>query len=126
MASLIACPSCARHVRADEQLCPFCRCGLPSDFGAGPVPMPPPEGLSRFQRYRAISVGTGVVAAATALTAACSSPPATQTFYGAAPIGAGALWNAGHDAGNDARGLDASATADAPETSIPDAIHEQD
>ena len=31
---LAPCPGCARHVRASERRCPFCRAALPAGFGA--------------------------------------------------------------------------------------------
>ena len=37
-ASLVPCPSCARHVRSSERACPFCRSALSTDLAARAVP----------------------------------------------------------------------------------------
>src|SRR5580704_12156795 len=36
--SLVPCPSCARHVFANEQACPFCKSALPSTLADAIVP----------------------------------------------------------------------------------------
>jgi hypothetical protein len=67
-ARLLACPSCARHVRVTEARCPFCRAALADGFGAAPVPLPPPPGLGRYEQVRygrmAAAVSVSVLAAA--------------------------------------------------------------
>src|SRR5580658_2561143 len=50
-ARLLACPSCARHVRVSESACPFCATSLPASFGAGAAAKPPPARLSRGELY---------------------------------------------------------------------------
>ena len=84
-ARLLACLDCARHVRVNEASCPFCHVALPGDFGDGPVPVPPPAGLSRYEisRYAlATAVVTVGVIAATAALASCGS---TAAAYGCFP-----------------------------------------
>ena len=36
--SLVPCPSCARHVLATEQSCPFCRSALPDSLASAVIP----------------------------------------------------------------------------------------
>jgi hypothetical protein len=77
-ARLLACPVCARHVRVNENRCPFCDLALPEDFGAGPAPVPPPRGLSRAEIFRFAAraaaglVGSGLVLANVGMVAGCS------------------------------------------------------
>ena len=44
---LLPCPSCARHVRASEEACPFCASVLATSRGARPLPRSPGERLKR-------------------------------------------------------------------------------
>jgi hypothetical protein len=46
---LTPCPACARHLRANEQACPFCGVSLGAFFYAAPAPAsaPPARRLSR-------------------------------------------------------------------------------
>jgi hypothetical protein len=90
---LLACPACARHVRVLETVCPFCAAELPATFGDGPLPAPPPKGLSRSAVYRhgvlaaagavagtaAIGLGGGGVLAS-ACTNSISQPDDAGTF----------------------------------------------
>ena len=46
-ACLSPCPSCARHIRADEGTCPFCGAATPEGFGACVRPAPAGPVLSR-------------------------------------------------------------------------------
>jgi hypothetical protein len=62
---LVACPSCARHVRVSESACPFCRAGLTAEFRSTPARQAP---RARLTRAALFVLGTGV-----ALTPACSS-----------------------------------------------------
>ena len=50
-AHLVACPSCARHVRVSEQACPFCRTSLPASFAAAPGPRTVGVRLKRAALY---------------------------------------------------------------------------
>jgi hypothetical protein len=89
-ARLLACPSCARHVRADEEHCPFCHGALPDDFGAGSLPVPPPPGLSRggLARYGALRImASGMLASALASTEAVSAGCSSHATYGGADAG---------------------------------------
>jgi hypothetical protein len=70
-AHLIACPACARHVRASEPTCPFCATALPDSARTAPRRRGPSERLSRAALY---AVGIGGIAVA----AACSSTSTTK------------------------------------------------
>jgi len=71
--SLVPCPSCARHVRATERVCPFCGAAVPPSF-AGYVPRAPAERLSR----------AALVAFAAVAVAGCSKETATPSDAGSA------------------------------------------
>jgi len=88
-ARLLACPSCARHIRLTEERCPFCgtACLESSD-----ATMPPPRGLSREELYnhartaaRVAGVVGGGVAIAIALSACDHS--SQGVIYGGPPSG---------------------------------------
>jgi hypothetical protein len=86
-ARLHACPVCARHVRADEKRCPFCRVVLPECFGAAASLAPPLSGLTRGQRYRfnarSIAAGfVGSVAVTSSLTPSCTPEKADNVDCG--------------------------------------------
>lgn len=68
--SLVPCPSCARHVRASEQACPFCRSALPAGLGARAVP-------NTTQRLSRAAVFT--FAASLAATGCASDPVPNDT-----------------------------------------------
>jgi hypothetical protein len=85
---LVPCPSCSRHVRAGEGACPFCLASPSEDPGAGPAPLPPPAGLSRFELFRygtrgAKALAGAVVGTSMLATASCGNDQAVP-FYGAA------------------------------------------
>jgi len=115
-ARLLACPSCARHIRVDEERCPFCRVALPDDFGAGPAPVPPArhmsrEGLYRYGRSGAALVATAALATSAATTlGACAVAAAYGTFVG---FDGGELVDAKLDAPVDATSETAGDAADA-------------
>jgi hypothetical protein len=95
---LLPCPSCARHVRTRDPLCPFCSKDLAGAFDRVPPPAPLPRVRSRasLQEYldRQSLAGKGaVVLGASVFFAACG---------GRTEIGGGPL-----------EGLDASAADDA-------------
>jgi hypothetical protein len=72
-ARLLACPSCARHIRTHEERCPFCGVTCSEVFADAQVLMPPPRGLGRAELYEyartaarvAGAVGSGMALAAT-------------------------------------------------------------
>jgi hypothetical protein len=66
---LAPCPSCTRHVRVSETLCPFCATTLPTDIAARGAR---PRVATRLARAGIFAVGTAVAAAT---SAACSSAP---------------------------------------------------
>jgi hypothetical protein len=59
---LLPCPSCARHVRASEEACPFCAGELPASRTSQPLPRSPATRLSRAALY-AFGASAAVVAA---------------------------------------------------------------
>ncbi len=63
---LVACVSCARHVRVSEAACPFCGAVLPDSLRSTPRREPPGVRLSRAALF---AFGTGTLA----LSPACSS-----------------------------------------------------
>jgi hypothetical protein len=83
---LVACPSCARHVRVGEGDCPFCGRSLGDSFGARPLPPPPAASLSRGERYLlGVGILAGVVTSGAVLAACNPSSPSAIAAYGAPP-----------------------------------------
>ncbi len=78
MTRLLACPSCARHVRASERACPFCAASLPEAFAAAPARPPPTQRLGRAALF-------AFGATSIAVASACSSGDGSNQipFYGA-------------------------------------------
>jgi hypothetical protein len=70
-AHLLACPACARHVRVDEDACPFCCADLPSWFRNTALPAAPAARLSRAAlhalRVSALSVTTAACGGTTVM-----------------------------------------------------------
>jgi hypothetical protein len=62
-ALLLACPSCARHIRVDSKTCPFCEREPPATFGTGPAP--------RYKRPTRRTETLVYLAGTSALVAAC-------------------------------------------------------
>jgi hypothetical protein len=78
---LVACPGCARHVRASEPACPFCSAALPEGLRESV----PREGPSvRLSRAALVAFGVGSL---TVAAAGCSSNTTTNTVipYGVPP-----------------------------------------
>lgn len=82
---LVACPSCARHVRVGERACPFCAVEQPHASAVPPLFPRPPRGLSREGIFRfnaavraIASVGTGACFAAAAIVSACGEATSLQ------------------------------------------------
>jgi hypothetical protein len=59
---LLACPSCARHVRASEASCPFCETSIASALAGSPPRQRPRERLSRAALV-AFGIGSASVVA---------------------------------------------------------------
>jgi hypothetical protein len=78
-ARFIACPACARHVRAGDEVCPFC---------GAKAAIPEPRRWVRGRFTRAALHAAGAAGAVVAL-ADCSSTGNTRTtaFYGASCTG---------------------------------------
>jgi hypothetical protein len=74
-ARLLACPSCARHVRVDEARCPFCGVACTESFASNPAPVAPPLGLSRAElfRFNPRAAPSLVAGAAIAMAIGCSN-----------------------------------------------------
>lgn len=85
MSCLHLCPSCARHIRAEETSCPFCATVLPDDFGVCTEP--------RAAAGRPLTRAALVLMTATAITACGksgssdpTSPGSGVDIYGPAPV----------------------------------------
>ncbi len=90
LARLLACPSCARHFRVDDERCPFCGAARPESFDTAPAPEPPPRGLSRaaLAAVRVAGVVGSGAAIAIALSGCHRSSDAglnQMTLYGGPP-----------------------------------------
>src|SRR6185295_11613580 len=99
MSALSPCPSCARHVRVSETLCPFCATAMP-DPATLPERKLPGRRLARAAIYAA---GVASIAAASA----CSSTTGDSTT----DMGGGAdmhVADAASDTGIDMGGVDAA------------------
>jgi hypothetical protein len=101
------CPSCRRHVRADETVCPFCAAVLPADFV--PPPRPVVRAVGPFTRSAVLFLGATACGGSVAPT-----EPMPLVFYGPAVV---------DDAGAEASARDATAadasTADAADAEPP-------
>ncbi len=123
---LLACPSCARHVRATEPSCPFCASELPASFRIVPAAKPPMARLSRGALY---ALGATSIGLATACSSASTTP-----LYGAPADASGQdsnpapLYGAPADAGPDtgSSGDSAGDAADAGDTGSGDAADAAD
>jgi len=87
--SLLACPTCSRHIRSTERACPFCRGALHPSFG---VPLALPTPRSRLSRA-ALAFGASTLAVA---TLACGGASGTS-IDGEGGVADGAS-DADHDA----------------------------
>jgi hypothetical protein len=90
-ARLLACPSCARHIRVDETRCPFCDAACPEFRAATPAPAPPPRGLSRaglvrFGAFATVGAVSGGMALGGALTASCGDVRTPAAGSDATPV----------------------------------------
>jgi hypothetical protein len=83
---LLACPACARHVRASEISCPFCAAAL-ADAGAAAIALPGRRALgvrlSRAALFALGALGAGAAACSTQ-RAAYGGPPVDRTVDAAA------------------------------------------
>jgi hypothetical protein len=77
---LVACPSCARHVRVSEPTCPFCKSTLSEALRETPEPRGPAVRLSRGGLY-----AFGVGALTVAVGCSSSAPAQVAVPYGLAP-----------------------------------------
>jgi hypothetical protein len=70
MPHLRPCSSCSRHVRANEETCPFCAASLPTDTSP---PAAPHERLGRAAR---VALGSAAAVVLTMSGTACGKEPA--------------------------------------------------
>jgi hypothetical protein len=97
MSELSPCPSCHRHVRVEETVCPFCEAALPERARVGVRTTPAPRG--RLSRTALFAAGATLMGAA-----ACSSTSNNPNTDGGGTGGMhqdGAAGAGGHDAGED-------------------------
>jgi hypothetical protein len=78
MRHLVACPSCARHVRVSEAACPFCGVAL---AGSLRLSAPPRRPGVRLTRAALFALGTGTVALAPSCSSSSPGP-----VSGSAPV----------------------------------------
>jgi hypothetical protein len=106
---LVPCPECARHVRANEPRCPFCRVAL--DLGDTPPPLVPAERLGRGDLLAFQTLVRAGLVAVTSGVAGCWTT--TTPIYGApdntGPVGNGGT--GGFSAGGGVGGASAGTTA---------------
>ena len=91
--SLVPCPSCARHVRATERACPFCRSALSASLGAKVIP----GATQRLSRAAAFTFAT-TLAATGCLTLKSDGVDASTADLGS-PADTGATTDRGTDTG---------------------------
>ena len=103
MSQLSPCPSCHRHVRVEETVCPFCSAALPER--AGPETITAPR--ARLSRAALFAAGATLLGAA-----ACSSSSNNGNTDGVTggTHQDGAAGTGGHDGGNDAANDGAAGT----------------
>jgi hypothetical protein len=70
-----ACPSCARHIKSEEALCPFCGSATPEGFGA----IARPKGPAPLSRAAILFMSATAVTGVSAATACSSSSSGTGT-----------------------------------------------
>ena len=103
---LVACASCARHVRVSESACPFCGAVLPEELRSRLAPL---TSAARLSRAAVFALGTGAVS----LGAACStSEEQVDSVYGGPPMADAAYGGPPQDSGADT-------ARDAPEEAPP-------
>jgi hypothetical protein len=78
MAFLLPCPTCARHVRRTESVCPFCRSAVA--FGEAPLPRLPEVRLGRAATFAfGAAIATSVAACSTGSPVPAYGAPAPDT-----------------------------------------------
>lgn len=91
--SLVPCPSCARHVRATERSCPFCRTALSASIASRVIP----GATQRLSRAAAFTFAASLAATG------CSDDPAPAADAAVLDTGSdtGATADRGTDTGTD-------------------------
>src|SRR4051794_6550185 len=115
-ARLLPCPSCARHVRASEETCPFCDSGLPASLATQPAPRSPATRLSRAALF---AFGTSAAAIAACGGSTTGSPKDDVTLLDAAY--GGPPRDGAPDAEEDSPFLNAAYGGPPIDASVPDA-----
>jgi hypothetical protein len=106
------CPSCRRHVRADETACPFCASALPADFV--PPPRPVVRAVGPFTRSAVLFLGATACGGSVAPT-----EPMPLVFYGPAVVEDAGAEASMRDAAADTAVADAATDAADDEPSSP-------
>ena len=118
---LLPCPSCARHVRASEDACPFCSAALPAPLASQPMPRSPGTRLSRAALF---AFGTSAAAIAACGGSTTGSPKddvsMVDAAYGGPPRDGAA------DADNDSPFVNAAYGGPPFDASLPDAADASD
>lgn len=108
MTHLAACPSCARHVRVSETLCPFCAASLPDELRSRPPQALPASRLSRAATYALGTKGLRGVMLTTGAAITAATLSSCSAAYGSPPRDLGA-----EDLGSDATTIDLGTSTDA-------------
>jgi len=87
--SLVPCPSCARHVRATERSCPFCRTALSASIASRVIP----GATQRLSRAAAFTFAASLAATG------CSDDPAPAADAAVVDTGPGTDTGSGTDTG---------------------------
>jgi hypothetical protein len=100
-ARLLPCPSCARHVRVSDEMCPFCAAALSDSRRSLPLPRTPASRLSRAALF-AFGASAAAVAACggttSALDDAGTGDGGREATVFQPPYGAAPPFDAGEDA----------------------------
>jgi hypothetical protein len=105
MTELRPCPGCERHVRRDEEACPFCRRKMASGEGGPPRRWP----AGRLGRAAIMAFGVAAATGGTALAPACGddgSPPGDSGTSDSGRSDSGTNDSGTNDSGTDDAGFD--------------------
>ncbi len=86
-ARLVPCTSCARHVRATEEACPFCGVPMHVELECSSTPVLTRAGLSRAALF-ALGAGAAVNLAGCIMNAAYGGPPPSDAGVDAGSVDA--------------------------------------
>lgn len=94
---LVPCPDCARHVRAREACCPFCRATIPASLRDAVAPRPP---AVRLGRAALLALGTGAATVAAACGGNVEGSGGDHGVSYAPPYGVSPMEDGGDDGGD--------------------------